>query len=693
MKNFWRLDCGSQTLLLGGGHDLAQVFYWGARLPDIEQPETIWQATRLDYSGGVLDGMPPLSICPEVSKTFAGHPGLRIRAITGARIEPTFVLTSAQHSTDALTLEYSDIEHGLTYQANFLAQSSADIIEITASLTSKQDILVDWFAAPVLPAPQTATQMIDFSGHWCREFHKQETAWSVGARLRNNQTGRTGHEHFPALIVPETGCTNTHGSVYAWHYGWSGGHSMIAEELPDGRRQVQFGHAFDAHPKPTRQVETAPLFVSFSENGLNALSVNFQRHLRDNIVTWTNESLPRPVHYNCWEAIYFDHSIEALSEIVEQAAEIGAERFVLDDGWFGTRDDDTQSLGDWDIDPRKYPNGLAPLIAKVNEQGMSFGIWFEPEMINPNSDLYRRHPEWVLGPLDQLQGRGQLVLDMANADVRDYLFSKISAILSDHNVSYIKWDHNRVLPHVDAAQTHGTYNLLARLRDAHPDVEIESCSSGGGRIDFGIMRYTQRVWLSDSNDAAERLRMQHEASHFLPLAVTGSHLGPRECHTSGRIHDIGFRAWVAAQRHMGFEMDPRELTDVERAKLRNVTQWWKDNRDWRHTADIKRLSAADPAIIAEIQVSSQQDRFVAFIGNAETSAWSCPASVQLTGLKHDTLYSVTLVNRDEKTAASRGISGFDAGTLKLSGRFLMSHGVDLPSQFPDRMWVLEGVAE
>ena len=139
----------------------------------------------------------------------------------------------------------------------------------------------------------------------------------------------------------------------------------------------------------------------------------------------------------------------------------------MDDGWFGTRDDDTQSLGDWDIDPRKYPEGLTPLIAKVNEHGMSFGIWFEPEMINPNSDLYRRHPEWVLGPLDQLLGRGQLVLDMANADVRDYLFGKISNVLSNHNVSYIKWDHNRVLPHVDAAQTNGTYTLLARLRDAH----------------------------------------------------------------------------------------------------------------------------------------------------------------------------------------------------------------------------------
>ena len=689
---FWRLDCGSQTLFLGGGTDLAEVFYWGARLPNAEDPQTIWAATRLDYSGGVLDGVPSLSICPEISKTFAGHPGMRIRATTGDRIEPRFVFMNAEQSPDALILDYKDKAHGLSYQARFLVHTESDVIEIAASLSSKNAILVDWFAAPVLPAPQNAKTMIDFSGHWCREFHKQEADWSVGARLRNNQTGRTGHEHFPALIVPEAGCDDIHGSAYAWHYGWSGGHSMIAEELPDGRRQVQFGHAFDAHPKPTRHVETAPLFVSFSENGLNGLSVNYQRHLRDKIVTWTDGSLPRPVHYNCWEAIYFDHSPDTLAEIIEHAADIGAERFVLDDGWFGTRDDDTQSLGDWDIDPRKYPNGLTPLIAKVNEHGMSFGIWFEPEMINPDSDLYRRHPEWVLGPLDQLLGRGQLVLDMANADVRDYLFGKISTVLSNHNVSYIKWDHNRVLPHVDAAQTHGTYSLLERLRDAHPNVEIESCSSGGGRIDFGIMNYTQRVWLSDSNDAAERLRMQHEASHFLPSVVTGSHVGPRECHTSGRIHDIGFRAWVAAQRHMGFEMDPRELTDAERAKLKQVTQWWKDNRDWRQTADIKRLAPADPSIIAEIQVAHQQDRFVAFIGSAQTSAWSCPTPVKLTGLNPGAMYEVTLVNRDEKTAASRGTNALDIGTLRLSGGFLMAHGVDLPNHFPDRMWVLEGVA-
>ena len=307
---------------------------------------------------------------------------------------------------------------------------------------------------------------------------------------------------------------------------------MIAEELPDGRRHVQFGHAFDSYPNPVRHIETAPLFVSYSDQGLNRLSVNFQRHSRDNVVVWTRDSLPRPIHYNCWEAIYFEHEPNTLSEILELAAHIGAERFVLDDGWFGTRDDDTQSLGDWEIDPRKYPEGLGPLIAKVNQFGMSFGIWFEPEMVNLTSKLYVKHPSWVLGSSDQILGRNQLVLDMANPDVQEYLFEKISAIIANHNITYIKWDHNRVLPHVDAAQTYGTYKLMSRLRDKFPNVEIESCASGGGRIDFGILKYSQRVWLSDSNDALERLRIQHQASNFLPMAVTGSHVGPRECHTS-----------------------------------------------------------------------------------------------------------------------------------------------------------------
>ncbi len=688
--NLWRLDCGVQTLLVGGDKNLPEVFYWGKRLPETDDLREIWDSTRLDYSGGVLDGVPPLSICPEVSKTFAGYPGMRIRGTTGRRLQPNFRLADAKYTETSLILKFEDLKLGLAYSASFLAHKATNVFELSASLSADIEILVDWFAAPVLPATQTAQKMIDFSGHWCREFEKQETDWSIGARLRNNQTGRTGHEHFPGLIVPALNCDDTQGSAYAWHYGWSGGHSMIAEELPDGRRHIQFGHAFDSYPNPILHIETAPLFVSYSDQGLNGLSVNFQRHLRDKVITWTKGSLPRPIHYNCWEAIYFEHESNNLSEIMELAADIGAERFVLDDGWFGTRDDDTQSLGDWEIDPRKYPEGLGPLIAKVNQFGMSFGIWFEPEMVNLNSKLYVKHPNWVLGTIDQILGRNQLVLDMANPGVQEYLFEKISAILGDHNVTYIKWDHNRVLPHVDAAQTYGTYELMSRLRDKFPNVEIESCASGGGRIDFGILKYSQRVWLSDTNDAHERLRIQHQASNFLPMAVTGSHVGPRECHTSGRIHNIKFRAWVAAQRLMGFEMDPRELTPEELSSLKKITQWWKDNRIWRHDADIHRLKVADISITAEIQISRNQEKFVVFVGIAETSKWSCPIPIQLTGLKPDYIYDVTLLNHHEKTTASRGGSVFDKGKISVSGQYLMSNGIILPSQFPDRMWVLEG---
>ena len=185
------------------------------------------------------------------------------------------------------------------------------------------------------------------------------------------------------------------------------------------------------------------------------------------------------MHYNCWEAIYFNHSLADLSAIATRAADLGAERFVLDDGWFGRRDDDTTSLGDWVMDRRKWPEGLAPLIAHVKSLGMSFGLWFEPEMVNPNSDLYRAHPDWRLGPADQVTGRNQMVLDMARPEVRSYLFNAISAILAEYDIDYIKWDHNRLLPVVDAGQALGSYALLDALRAAHPNVEIESCASGG----------------------------------------------------------------------------------------------------------------------------------------------------------------------------------------------------------------------
>lgn len=692
MIQTWRLDCPAQTLVLSARDgSMARVDYWGAALPADEDLNTIAGAGEIDVTGGMLDAIPDLSICPDPLQGFSGQVGMVARTVGGVRLDPTFVLIAAEQTDTGLSLRYSDDALGLRYAARFALDTETRVITAQATLEADAPITLEWLAAPVFPAPQLSDEMIDFAGRWVGEFQSNRTPWSAGIRLREARVGRTDHAHFPALIVPARGATNTSGEVIAFHYGWSGGHRMVAEELADGRRQIQFGHASGSERAPAMRFETAPLYAIHSAQGLNGCAVAFQRYLRDRIVPWPSSARPRPVHYNCWEAVYFDHDLTALKELATRASGLGAERFVLDDGWFGLRDDDTTSLGDWEVDPRKYADGLGPLIDHVQNLGMSFGLWFEPEMVNPVSDLYRAHPDWILGMPDQLLGRGQMVLDMDQAVVRDYLFDRISALLTAHPIEYVKWDHNRVLPVADASQARGTYALIDRLRAAHPQVEIESCASGGGRIDFGILSRTHRVWLSDSNDARERLRIQHEAALFLPLDVTGSHVGPRACHTSGRVFDIRFRAWVAAQRHMGFEMDPRELTDDEAAVLRDVTAWWKDNRGWRSRADILRLDSADTAVIAEQQMAEDGGRFVVFAGYADTSNQIVPRPLQLTELDAGAMYRVSLRNGADAPALSRGMPLLKRGSIDVSGTYLMQHGITLPWSFPDTMWVIEGV--
>ncbi|SMX40922.1 alpha-galactosidase [Maliponia aquimaris] len=691
MTGTWRLDGARQTLVLASVDGrLPQVVYWGAPLPRDEDLATVAAMQGIDVTGGMLDRTPDLSICPEASASFPGQPGLVVQSQDGTPILPRFALTDAAEGQNSLSLTCRDVDNGLTYRAEFALDPDTGVLTAWAEVASDAPVRLHWLAAPVLPAPQRADELLDFSGRWCGEFQVNRVPWTPGIRTRESRTGRSGHEHFPGLIVPARGATNTAGEAWGFHYGWSGGHRMVAEELPDGRRQVQFGHATGTEKDADTVFRTAPLFCTYSAAGLNGLAIAFQRHLRDRVVTWPQPDRPRPVHYNCWEAVYFDHRLEVLLDNATRAAALGAERFVLDDGWFGRRDDDTTSLGDWVIDARKYPEGLDPLIDHVHGLGMTFGIWFEPEMVNPDSDVYRAHPDWALGPADQVLGRQQMVLDMANTEVRDYLHDRIAAVLSAYAIDYIKWDHNRLLPSPDAAQTRGAYALLDRLRAGFPQVEIESCASGGGRIDTGILQRTQRVWLSDSNDALERLRIQHDAALFLPAAITGSHVGPRTCHTSGRVFDIRFRAWVAAQRHMGFEMDPRELTEDEARVLTEVTTWWKRNRDWMMDADILRLDSADPAVIAEQQLARDGGRFVVFAGKAASSAQIAPRPLCLTRLDPDARYRVELVNRADGPRLSRGAPALKDGPQTVSGRYLMQAGLTLPWSFPDTMWVVEG---
>jgi alpha-galactosidase len=671
----YRIDDKASTLVVEETETLPRVVYFGPRLPD-EDLAAFCGAARLDLNGGMLDSLAPLTICPVGDGHFMGQPGLI------ASVLPRFVATVTA-GAGCLSISARDDTQGLTYGAEFVLNG---VLTARAWLESDRPIRVDWFAAPVLPVAPGQDEIIELSGRWVGEFHLDRQRFSPGARLREARQGRSGQENPPFALTSTPGATWERGEVTAFAYGWPGGHRMIAEELPCGRRQIQFGHAFGAHGTGTR-FQTATLTVARSAQGLNGTAVQMQAHVRDRLVPWVRPS--RPVHYNSWEAVYFQHDLPTLSDMAERAARIGAERFVLDDGWFGRRDDDTSSLGDWDIDRRKWPHGLTPLIDKVHALGMTFGLWVEPEMVNPESDLYRAHPDWVLGDASQITGRSQLVLNLALPQVQHHLFACISKTLSENAIDYLKWDHNRILPVIDAGQGDGILALMARLRAAHPGVEIESCASGGGRIDYGILTQTARVWLSDCIDALERVRMQATASLFLPGALVGSHVGAFHSHTTARNLPMELRAWVAAMRHMGFESDLTAFTPEDEAVLTEVTAWYKANRDWMHAGETRQIDC-EAGRTAEIQIAADGSRFAAFAVQTDMPKTQLPLPLRLTGLDPQAHYSITLRNPSSAPKPSRGAVALKTESLVLSGQALISAGINLPLAWPATIYVIEG---
>ncbi|QPH55265.1 alpha-galactosidase [Pontivivens ytuae] len=669
MIQCWRLDTADTTLVLASHNGrLPEVLHFGARLPDGESLVALWRAGMADVTGGMLDERPPMTICPMQEDVFPGAQGC------DANLQ--FRLKDAAEGEGTLTLTYADGD--AEYRLEAQADADTGVLTLTAHYRGLE---IGWLTAPAFPVPPSSDHFITYGGKWIGEFQEKRVPWTTGTHTREVRDGRTSHEAFPGVLIP---CGD---GVIAAHLGMSCGHRFVAEQLPDGRRQVQFGPMLG---RRETEVTAGPLYLTRAPDR-DGITANLHRHFTKHIRTFADPDRPRPVHYNCWEAVYFDHSLRELSDIATRAAALGAERFVLDDGWFGRRDDDTSSLGDWTVDRRKWPDGLGPLIEHVKSLGMTFGLWFEPEMVNPDSDLFRDNPHWTLGPPEQPLGRNQLVLDLSRPEVVDYLFEWIDAILTEYDIDYIKWDHNRPLPFPDHRQAAATYALIDRLRAAHPGVEIETCASGGGRIDWGILKRTSRVWLSDSNDALERMRIQAGALPWLPPCVTGSHVGPRTCHTSGRILPMELRAWVAAQRSFGFEMNLLELTPEESETLARVTTWWKANRDWLHRGTVHQLPARDPEQVAEMTVSADKSRFAVWLGQRGAPADILPDRLRLSGLD-DRQYKVRMISHYDAGWLSRGDNALKSDGVQLSGTALMAFGVQPPVLTPASIIVLEGEA-
>jgi alpha-galactosidase len=596
----------SKTLLVHAG-----ALSLALGLPDRGMPEILafgraatvpdwWpQVTRSQRVNGMDVAVPSAVMLPTGGMGFFGWP-----AIAGHRNGRDFILEFANWSTTrtdrATVLAADDTVTRMRIEIH-IDPSPTGVLTVSTVLTNRgNDIyMLDRCMAASFLLPAGPADLTSFTGMWGREFQTRRTVLGNGLWMQESRRGRTSHDRFPIAFVAAGDET------IGFHLGWSGNHMMAIDTLDDGRRLMHLGELFEPG-----EICLAPGESYHSPTAHAGIDSDaFHAYVREEVLSWPGGRMkPRPVTLNTWEGNYFDHRMDSLKAQADAAAAIGIERFVLDDGWFGRRDDDTTSLGDWTIDARKYPDGLKPLVDHVTGLGMQFGIWFEPEMVNPDSDLYRAHPDWALQvngrPL--LLSRKQLVLDLTRADVTDYLFDQMSAVLSNHAVSYIKWDMNRDLTHaagVDgrartSAQTRAVYALMARIRAAFPDVEIESCASGGGRIDYGVLRYTHRVWTSDCTDALDRLEIQYGASSFVPPELLGAHVASSPGHQTDRRLTLTFRALVALAYHLGVEINPLTLTTEEAQEL----------ADW--IAIHKRLRSLLHAPGATFRLPSQDGRAI-----------------------------------------------------------------------------------
>ena len=550
------------------------------------------------------DALPPLAstrgaatFSLDADVPFATAPGLgwfgpQAASVPGHALR--WVVTGVTADANTLQVKLADADTGLILEQVFrLAPGGGFVLRVMLANGSPLPITIDHLASALLPLPAGLDRILSWRGRHAAEFVECVEPLPAQQWQRQGRRGLPGHGGPPGLYLLGEGAGWHDGLVLAAQLGWSGDAALTVERDDEGRQILAAGAQGGVTLQPGTVWVAPSLLLAISKRGLNGAMQQMHALLRGCMEwpqgTGVGAMPPRPVHLNSWEACYFRHDQSRILELARAAAAIGAERFVLDDGWFKGRDHDRAGLGDWTADGQKYPDGLKPLADAVNALGLQFGLWVEPEMVNPDSDLYRAHPEWALhvpgGP--QPTARNQLVLNLSLPQVQEYLFAALDRLLTDAPIAYLKWDHNRDLaPAGGLGQVRGLYSLLARLRAAHPHVEIESCAGGGGRIDAGIAAYTHRFWTSDNLDAVSRVTIQRGFQAFFPPELMGAHVGASPAHATGRRQSLGFRAGVALPGHLGVEMDPAKLPDTERAELAG---WIAFHKQWRHLLHGQRL--------------------------------------------------------------------------------------------------------
>ncbi len=632
---------GVSVLLALDPHLLPRVVHWGADLGDLDEDGALAvvsaSAPAVSHSG--YDAPTVVELLPQPAHGHAGR-GALAGSRDGTGWSPLFGPAEVHLDGDHLTVTAADDDAGLSLRTELRLEPQG-VLMLRHQLTNTGAGDYDLAALPVqLPLPARATELLDLAGRWSRERVPQRHDLAFGAWVREQRRGRPGHDSPLLLAAGTPGFGFRHGEVWGVHVAWSGDSTFWAERLPEGRAGIGGGELLrtgEVRLAPGESYTSPWLYAVHSGAGLDGLTHRLHDWFRDRPV---HPRSPRPVVLNTWEAVYFDHDLARLHELAEQAASIGVERFVLDDGWFTGRRSDHAGLGDWRVDEDVWPDGLHPLVDRVTALGMDFGLWVEPEMVNPDSDLARAHPDWLLAPDDRpaLPWRHQQVLDLARTEAWEHILERLDELLSTYPIRYLKWDHNRDLVDADhqgrpgvRAQTLAFYALLDELRARHPDVEIESCASGGGRVDIEVLARTDRIWASDCTDALERQLVQRWTGLLVPPELVGAHVSAPRNHQTGRVLDLAFRAGTALFGHFGIEWDVSTATEEERAELAAWVALYKELRALLHHGDVVRADHTQPG--SELHGVVSRERDDAVFALVQTGRWtprfprgcSCPA--------------------------------------------------------------------
>ncbi|MCD8231399.1 MAG: alpha-galactosidase [Clostridiales bacterium] len=521
---------------------------------------------------------------------------------------PAVYAEEYEAETVAITLKdtASDIRVVLKYGV----LPAFDVITRSAVIINDgtQAVMVNKAHSLCLDIPYGHWEWVHFHGRWTKEREPERRPLLHGIQQSSSKRGTSSHQQNPVVLLCREGCTETSGTCIGAVLMYSGCFQTQIEYDQLNQTRVVMGmntHTFSWELKPGNSFYTPEVILSQSTTGFETLSHQFHRVIREHVCRGKYKMIERPVLINNWEATYFDFNEDKLVEIAKGAAELGVDMLVMDDGWFGKRDSDSKGLGDWYVNQEKLPNGLEGLVKKVNDLGLQFGIWVEPEMVSEDSDLFRAHPEWAI----QIPGRKptrsrfQLVLDMSRKDVQDYLFDALSRILSSANISYVKWDFNRsvsdwyseALPAARQKEMSHRfvlelYDLLERLTSAFPNVLFEGCCGGGGRFDAGILYYCPQIWCSDDTDAFERTQIQYGTSFFYPISAMGSHVSAVPNHQTGRVTPLKSRGITAMSGSFGFELDLNKLTDEEKEEVKLQIALFKEYGPLIHNGKYYRLS-------------------------------------------------------------------------------------------------------